>query len=244
MLSIKNLTVSLNNKKILDNFNLNIGSNQIHVLMGPNGCGKSTLSKVIAGHPLYKVQKGSLLFKSKDLLKLSPEERSLCGIFLGFQNPIEISGINNFEFLYFIYNQKNKNLLKKDISPTEFLNILEPYLIELNISKNFLSRGVNEGFSGGEKKKNEILQMLLLAPELAVLDELDSGVDIDSLKDIFTTILRHHKDNNSLLLITHSPKILQFFNDCHVHLMVKGQIKKEGGKELARFVETFGYTNL
>jgi len=153
MLSIENLTVSLNNKKILENFNLNIKENETHILMGPNGCGKSTLSKIIAGHPLYKIESGKIFFNSKNLLNFSPDIRALNGIFLGFQNPIEIPGINNFEFLHFIYNQKNKFLSKSEVSPIEFFSILNPYLSELKIKKNFLDKGLNEGFSGGEKKK-------------------------------------------------------------------------------------------
>ncbi len=244
MLSIKNLTASLNNKKILENFSLYIGSGETHILMGPNGCGKSTLSKIIAGYPLYKIEKGSIFFNSIDLLKLSIENRSLHGIFLGFQNPIEVPGINNFEFLHFIYNQKNKAISEKEVSPLEFLSILEPYMLELKLNKDFLNRAVNEGFSGGEKKKNEILQMLLLEPKLAILDEPDSGVDIDSLKNIFNAILKYRKKSTALLFITHSSKILKFFDSCYVHLMSKGQIKKTGGKELADYIENFGYTSL
>jgi Fe-S cluster assembly ATP-binding protein len=244
MLSIENLTVSLNNKKILENFNLAINENETHILMGPNGCGKSTLSKTIAGHPFYKIENGKIFFKSKDLLNLSPDVRALHGIFLGFQNPIEIPGINNFEFLNFIYNQKNKFLNKNEVSPIEFFSILKPYLSELKIDKNFLERGVNEGFSGGEKKKNEILQLLLLSPDFCILDELDSGVDVDSLKTIFNTISKYRKKNSSFLFITHSSRILKFFENCYVHLMHNGQIIKTGNKELANYIDNFGYTNL
>jgi len=241
MLSINNLDVTINNKQLLKNLNLLIKKNEIHVLMGPNGCGKSTLSKVIAGHPYYKIENGEIFFNSQNILNISPDERATLGIFLSFQNPIEISGINNLEFLHFIYNQKQKILNKNLLSPIEFLSILNPYLSELKINKNFLKRNVNEGFSGGEKKKNEILQMLLLSPKFIILDELDSGVDIDSLQTIFDTILHHKTTDMSFLIITHSLKSLKFFNEYKVHIMQNGQIVKSGTQELALHVENFGY---
>ena len=241
MLLIKNLTVTLNEKKLLNDFNLQINENEIHILMGPNGCGKSTLSKVIAGYSLYKIQKGNIFFQAKNLLATLPEERALLGLFLGFQNPIEIPGINNLEFLHFIYNQKLKFLNKKYVSPIEFLDILNPYLTSLKMSNTFLQRNVNEGFSGGEKKKNEILQMLLLSPKFIILDEIDSGVDIDSLKNIFNTILKYKTNQMSFLFITHSLTILKFFNICNVHIMQNGKIIKSGGIELASYLENYGY---
>lgn len=243
MLIIKNLTASLNDIKIIKNFNLEIKENEIHVLIGPNGCGKSTLSKIISGYPYYKINDGELFYKKEDIKFLAPEIRAQKGIFLGFQYPIEISGINNFEFLHFIYNEKQKFLGQKCITPIKFFSILEPYLKDLNIKKNFLNRNLNEGFSGGEKKKNEILQMLLLSPELIILDELDSGVDIDSLKNICFTILKYRKTNSSFLLITHSSRLFKYFDISLVHLMVDGKIIKTGKKELIEYIENFGYTS-
>lgn len=244
MFTIQNLTASLNDKIILNNFNLEINQNQIHILMGPNGCGKSTLSKIIAGDSLYKINKGDILLHNQSLINLSADVRALNGLFLGFQNPVEIPGVNNFEFLHFIYNKKKTFLGESRISPIEFLSILEPYLIDLQIKKDFLGRSVNYGFSGGEKKKNEILQMLLLSPDMIILDELDSGVDIDALKLIFSAILKYRKKNSSFLIISHSLKILNYIDISFVHLMSNGQIKKTGKKELINYVENFGYSGL
>lgn len=242
MLIINNLTASLNEINIIKNFNLEIKKNEIHILIGPNGCGKSTLSKIIAGYPYYKINEGDLFYKKKDIKYLAPEIRAQNGIFLGFQHPIEISGINNFEFLHLIYNEKQKFLNKKLITPIKFFSILEPYLKDLNMKKNFLNRNLNEGFSGGEKKKNEILQMLLLSPELIILDELDSGVDIDALKDICFTILKYRKKNSSFLLITHSSRLFKYFDISLVHLMINGKIIKTGKKELLEHIENLGYS--
>ena len=184
LLDIQNLQASIENKKILNNLNLQINSNEIHVIMGPNGCGKSTLSKIIAGHPSYKIENGTILFSNKNLLELSPEERSHEGIFLAFQYPVEISGVTNYDFLRLAYNEKQKYLKKPEITHLEFMGLVEKYLKKLKIPTEFLNRDLNQGFSGGEKKRNEILQMLLLEPELIILDELDSGLDMDAIKII------------------------------------------------------------
>ena len=165
LLDIQNLQASIENKKILNNLNLQINSNEIHVIMGPNGCGKSTLSKIIAGHPSYKIENGTILFSNKNLLELSPEERSHEGIFLAFQYPVEISGVTNYDFLRLAYNEKQKYLKKPEITPLEFMGLVEKYLKKLKIPTEFLNRDLNQGFSGGEKKRNEIIQMLLLEPE-------------------------------------------------------------------------------
>jgi Fe-S cluster assembly ATP-binding protein len=242
MLIIKDLIVSLDEKIIIKNLNLTINENEIHILMGPNGCGKSTLSKIIAGFPTYKINSGNIFFNNNNINNECLEIRALNGIFLGFQNPVEIQGVNNFDFLHFIYNEKCKFLGEKSITPINFLSILNPYLKDLNICNDFLNRNVNEGFSGGEKKKNEILQMLLLNPKLIILDEIDSGVDIDSLKRIFLTIKKYKTNKSSVLLITHSFSFLKYFNSFFSHLMINGTIIKTGKKKLIKDIEIFGYT--
>jgi len=244
MLEIKNLIVSINENEILQGLNLTIQKGEIHAIMGTNGSGKSTLSKVLSGHPAYKVISGNIFFEGKDITEYLPEERSKLGIFLGFQYPIEIPGVSNEEFLRTAYNinRKNKNL--EPLNPIDFLNILKKKLEISNLSIDFLSRNVNEGFSGGEKKRNEILQMSLLDPIIAILDEVDSGLDIDALKNLSLTINNFMNKNKSLILITHYQRLLDYIKPDFIHIMHKGKIVKTGDASLAFTLEKEGYESL
>ena len=241
LLDLKNLDVSIEKKKILKNFNLEIKPNEIHVIMGPNGSGKSTLSKVLAGHPAYNVETGTIRFCEQDLLSMSPEERSHAGIFLAFQYPIEISGVTNYDFLRLAYNQKRKFQNKSEVGPLEFMELTQNLIKKLKIKTEFLNRNLNEGFSGGEKKRNEILQMLLLNPKLVILDEIDSGLDVDAIKIICEGIVNNLEKNSSLLVITHYPKILNYLKPTYVHIMIDGKIIKTGNLELVTYLESEGY---
>ena len=230
-------------KKILKDFNLSIKPNEIHVIMGPNGSGKSTLSKVLAGHPIYEINNGMISFKEKDLLKMSPEMRAHEGMFLAFQYPIEISGVTNYDFLHLAYNEKKKYEKKPEVDPLKFMEITQKMLEKLKMKNEFLNRNLNEGFSGGEKKKNEILQMLLLNPKLVILDEIDSGLDIDAVKVICEGIINNLSKNSSLLIITHYPKILTYLKPTYVHIMIDGKIIKTGNIELIKILENEGYNS-
>ena len=241
ILEIKNLEVSINNNQILNKLNLVVNRGEIHAIMGPNGSGKSTFSKVLAGHPAYSVLDGDILFKGSSILGLEPEERSHLGIFLAFQYPIEIPGVSNEDFLRLAYNSKQKFYNKPEIDPIEFLNIIYEKLQLVNMSPAFLSRNVNEGFSGGEKKRNEILQMILLDSELSILDETDSGLDIDALKIISGGINNFMNSEKSIILITHYQRLLDYINPTYVHVMQDGQIIKTGSSELAKELEDKGY---
>lgn len=241
ILQISNLTVQNNSKNILKDFNLQIEENQIHILMGPNGSGKSTLAKTLAGHSNYIISNGSINFLNKDLQNLSIEMRSKEGLFMAFQSPPEISGLTNFDFFQLIYNEHQKHLLKKELSPIEFLPIIINLFEKLNFSKEFLYRNLNEGFSGGEKKKNEILQLLLLKPKLIILDEIDSGLDIDALKQICMILKSEIK--SSLLVITHNSKIIDLLNPDFVHIFFEGKIQKTGGPELGKLLDQSGYNS-
>ena len=241
MLEIKDLQVSINENQILKNLNLTINKGEIHAIMGPNGSGKSTLSKVLAGHPAYTITNGHVSFKGSDILELEPEERSHLGIFLAFQYPIEIPGVTNEDFLRLSYNAKQKFYNKPAVDPIEFLNIIYKKLELINMSPVFLSRNVNEGFSGGEKKRNEILQMILLDSELAILDETDSGLDIDALKTISLGINNFMNSSKSILLITHYQRLLDYIKPTYVHVMHNGKIIKTGSAELAKELEEKGY---
>jgi Fe-S cluster assembly ATP-binding protein len=244
MLEIKNLIVSINENEILRGVNLTIQKGEIHAIMGTNGSGKSTLSKVLSGHPAYKVISGNIFFEGKDITEYLPEERSKLGIFLGFQYPIEIPGVSNEEFLRTAYNLNRKNKNLEPLNPIDFLNILKKKLEISNLSIDFLSRNVNEGFSGGEKKRNEILQMSLLDPIIAILDEVDSGLDIDALKNLSLTINNFMNKNKSLLLITHYQRLLDYIKPDFIHIMHKGKIVKTGDASLAFTLEKEGYESL
>ena len=241
LLEIKDLQVSINENKILKNLNLKINKGEIHAIMGPNGSGKSTFSKVLAGHPAYSVLNGDIFFKGLSILELEPEERSHLGIFLAFQYPIEIPGVSNEDFLRLAYNSKQKFYNKPEIDPIEFLTIVNEKLKLVSMSPLFLSRNVNEGFSGGEKKRNEILQMILLNSELSILDETDSGLDIDALKIISTGINNFMSPDKSIILITHYQRLLDYINPTFVHVMQNGKIIKTGSADLAKELENKGY---
>lgn len=241
LLEIKDLQVSINENQILKNLNLKINKGEIHAIMGPNGSGKSTFSKVLAGHPAYVVSNGEIFFKGFSILALGPEQRSHLGIFLAFQYPIEIPGVSNEDFLRLAYNSKQKFYNKPEVDPLEFLKIICEKLKLVNMSPLFLSRNVNEGFSGGEKKRNEILQMILLDSELTILDETDSGLDIDALKIISTGINNFMNPSKSLILITHYQRLLDYINPTYVHVMQDGKIIKTGSAELAKELENKGY---
>jgi Fe-S cluster assembly ATP-binding protein len=241
LLEVKNLHVSINNNEILKDFNLTINQGEIHAIMGPNGSGKSTFSKVLAGHPAYLIEDGDIFFKGSSILDLKPEQRSHLGIFLAFQYPIEIPGVSNEDFLRLAYNSKQKFYNKPEVDPIEFLSIINEKLQLVNMSPLFLSRNVNEGFSGGEKKRNEILQMILLDSELAILDETDSGLDIDALKIISTGINNFMNSSKSILLITHYQRLLDYIKPTYVHVMQDGQIIKTGPAKLATELEMKGY---
>lgn len=241
LLEIKNLQVSINDNEILKNLNLTVNEGEIHAIMGPNGSGKSTFSKILAGHPAYSVLGGDIIFKGSSILDLEPEERSHMGIFLAFQYPIEIPGVSNEDFLRLAYNSKQKFYNRPEVDPLEFLSIITEKLKLVNMSAAFLGRNVNEGFSGGEKKRNEILQMILLDSQLTILDETDSGLDIDALKTISNGINNFMSPDKSIILITHYQRLLDYINPTYVHVMQNGKIIKTGSADLAKELETRGY---
>lgn len=241
ILAIRNLEASIEKKKILNDFHLDIAQSEIHVLMGPNGSGKSTLSKVLAGHPAYQIQKGSIFFQNQNLLDLAPEIRSHEGLFLAFQYPLEIPGLTNYDFLRIAFNEKRKYWNLPEVTPLEFMQVIQTFLQQLKIKEEFLHRNVNEGFSGGEKKRNEILQMLLLQPKLVILDEIDSGLDIDAIKIICDGILENISPETSLLVITHYPKMITYLKPDFVHIMREGKIIQTGNAGLVEQLENFGY---
>ena len=237
MLEIKELTVTVEGKKILKNFSLTVLPGEIHAIMGPNGAGKSTLAKVLAGHPFYEVTEGSILFNGADLLELDPEERAKLGLFMSFQYPLEIKGISNFEFLKHAYMAIHGSKLEND----EFKAILQPVLETMKIKESFLERDLNDGFSGGEKKRNEILQMLVLNPKCVVLDETDSGLDIDALRIVGDGVNHFMAKDKMIVLITHYQRLLNHIKPHFVHVMVDGKIVQSGGPELALQLEEKGY---
>ena len=241
ILEINNLKVNINKSEILKNLNLEINKGEVHAIMGPNGSGKSTLSKVLAGHPAYEVISGQILFKGVNVLDLDPDQRSHLGIFLAFQYPIEIPGVSNEDFLRLAYNAKQKFNNKSEVDPLEFLMIIKEKLKLVDMSTSFLDRNVNEGFSGGEKKRNEILQMMLLDSELSILDETDSGLDIDALKIISRGINTFMQAEKAIILITHYQRLLDYIKPTFVHVMRNGKIIRTGSAELAKELESKGY---
>lgn len=241
ILSVKNLTAEVDGTPILKGFNLEMKAGEIHAIMGPNGSGKSTFSKVLAGHPAYTVTGGEILFQGQNLLELEPEERARSGVFLAFQYPLEIPGVSNLDFLRVAYNSRQKHLGKEELDAFDFDDLVQQRLDIVKMDPAFLGRSVNEGFSGGEKKRNEILQMALLEPTLAILDETDSGLDIDALKIVANGVNQLANANNSMLVITHYQRLLDYIIPDFVHVMAKGQIVTSGGKELALELEAKGY---
>jgi len=241
ILEIKNLQACINENKILKSLNLTINKGEIHAIMGPNGSGKSTFSKVLAGHPAYDVLDGEILFKGKSIIDLEPEERSHLGLFLAFQYPIEIPGVSNEDFLRLAYNAKQAFLEKPEVDPIEFFSIITQKLELVDMLPTFLSRNVNEGFSGGEKKRNEILQMILLDSDVSILDETDSGLDIDALKIISKGINTFMNEDKAIILITHYQRLLDYVQPHYVHVMQNGKIIKTGNADLAKELEAKGY---
>ncbi|PCI36781.1 MAG: Fe-S cluster assembly ATPase SufC [Thiotrichales bacterium] len=241
MLQINNLHAEVAGKQILKDFNLQIKPGEVHAIMGPNGTGKSTLGNVLAGNDKYLVTKGSVTFCEQDLLALSPEARAHLGIFLAFQYPVEIPGVNNMYFLRTAFNSLRKQRNEKPLDAMDFISTLKEKLSLVGLASSFLERGVNEGFSGGEKKRNEILQMLLLEPKLAILDETDSGLDIDALQIVAKAVNHLRNKDRSFLIITHYQRLLQHIVPDYVHVLHNGKIVKTGGKELALELEEKGY---
>lgn len=241
ILTVRDLTADVDGTSILKGLNLEIKAGEIHAIMGPNGSGKSTFSKVLAGHPDYEVTGGEVIFQGQNLLELEPEERSQSGIFLAFQYPLEIPGVSNLDFLRVAYNAKRKAKNLEELDAFDFDELVREKLDVVKMDDRFLSRSVNEGFSGGEKKRNEILQMAILEPTLAILDETDSGLDIDALKIVAGGVNQLASPQNATLLITHYQRLLNYIVPDFVHVMADGRILRTGGKELAHELEAKGY---
>ena len=245
MLEVKSLSAHIGEGEsitpILKGINLSVKAGEVHAIMGPNGSGKSTLSKIIAGHPDYSVTQGEILFNGENILELEADERSRKGIFMGFQYPVEIPGVNNAEFLRMAYNQRRKAEGKEEADPLDFEEILDAKMKALDMDGRFKERSINEGFSGGEKKRNEILQMAVLDPALAILDETDSGLDVDALKIVAGGINRLRGPSKAIVLITHYQRLLDYVQPDFVHVLSGGRIVKSGGKDLALEVENKGY---
>jgi len=244
ILSVKNLTANIDDKEILKGFNLEVKAGEIHAIMGLNGSGKSTFSKVLSGHPGYQVTGGEISFLGQDLLELAPEERALAGIFLAFQYPIEIPGVSNLDFLRVANNAHQKHKGLEELDAFDFDELVREKLDIVKMRDEFLERSVNEGFSGGEKKRNEILQMALLEPKLAILDETDSGLDIDALRIVASGVNQLANENNALILITHYQRLLDYIVPDFVHVVSDGRIIKTGTKELALELEEQGYDDV
>lgn len=245
MLKIKNLHAKINTGNgILKGLNLQINSGEVHAIMGPNGSGKSTLAGVLAGREDYEITDGQMLFDNKDLSELSPEQRAVAGLFLAFQYPVEIPGVNNMYFLKAAVNSLRKANGESELDAFDFMNLIKTKMQLLEIDEKFMQRSVNEGFSGGEKKRNEILQMLILEPKLAVLDETDSGLDIDALQIVAKGVNSMRNKDRSIVIITHYQRLLNYIVPDFVHVLVNGKIIKSGGKELALELEENGYGSL
>ncbi len=241
MLEIKQLQASVEDKPILKGLNLTVRKGEIHAVMGPNGAGKSTLAKVLAGDPSYEVTGGEVLLEGQNILELAPEERSHLGLFMSFQYPVEIPGISNLQFLHSAYNAKLKALGKVPVSEEGFHKILDEKMALVDIRSEFKTRNLNEGFSGGEKKRNEILQMAVLEPKLAILDETDSGLDIDAMRIVAKGVNSLMSPDNALILITHYQRLLDYIRPDFVHVVIDGKIVQSGGPELALMLEEKGY---
>jgi Fe-S cluster assembly ATP-binding protein len=241
LLEVRGLRATVNGIEILKGMDITVKSGEIHAIMGPNGSGKSTFAKVLAGHPAYEVTAGTVAFEGKNLFELKPEERARAGLFLGFQYPIEIPGVANSQFLRLAYNTVQIERGKDELDPLEFDDFVREKMKLLEMNPDFLDRSVNEGFSGGEKKRNEILQMALLEPRLAILDETDSGLDIDALRVVAGGVNQLANKDNGTVLVTHYQRLLNYITPDYVHVMESGSIIKTGSKELALELESRGY---
>ena len=241
MLNIKNIHTTINETKILNGLSLEIAPGEVHAIMGPNGSGKSTLAKVLAGQDDCEITEGEIQYKGENLLDLSIEERSREGIFVGFQYPVEIPGLNNSQFLRASINAKRKHNEEEEMSAVDFLKLARETIEILEIPQTFLNRGVNEGFSGGEKKRNEIFQMTMLNPDIAILDETDSGLDIDALKIVAKGVNEFKNENKAIILITHYQRLLDYIEPDYVHVLSNGKIIESGDKSLAHRLEQTGY---
>jgi FeS assembly ATPase SufC len=241
MLKINDLHASIGDKEILKGINLEVKPGEVHAIMGPNGSGKSTLSAVLAGRESYEVTSGSVSFKGRDLLTLSPEERSWAGLFLGFQYPVEIPGVSNVNFIKAAVNEHRKQKDLPALTAAQFLKMMREKMAYVEMDSSFSSRGVNVGFSGGEKKRNEIFQMAMLDPDLAILDETDSGLDVDALRIVATGVNKMKRPDNAFIVITHYQRLLDYIVPDVIHVLYKGRIIKTAGKELALEIEKRGY---
>ena len=241
ILQVHGVDAGIEGKTILKNFHLQVKSGEVHAIMGPNGSGKSTLAKVLAGDSHYEVTKGKIFYEGQDLLALEPEERALRGLFMAFQYPVEIAGVNNASFLRMAYNAKRKFNKQPELDPLEFDELLREKIKIVDMKEDFIRRSVNHGFSGGEKKRNEIVQMAVLEPKLAVLDETDSGLDIDALRQVAEGVNQLRKSDNAILLITHYQRLLDYVKPDVVHILSNGRIVKSGPAALAQELEKKGY---
>jgi len=241
MLEIKNLHAGVKGKSILDGLNLKVKPGELHAIMGRNGSGKSTLANIITGRENYEITSGELTYDGKDLIEMAPEDRALEGIFMSFQYPVVIPGVNNTYFLRAALNAKLKHFGKKEINAADFMRLIREKLKLVNMDEKYLSRAVNDGFSGGEKKRNEILQMLTLEPKLSILDETDSGLDIDALKIVANGVNKLKNKNNAVIIITHYQRLLNYISPDFVHVLHDGKIVKSGTKDLAKKLEAKGY---
>jgi Fe-S cluster assembly ATP-binding protein len=241
MLEIRGLRASVQGTEILHGVDLAIRAGEVHAIMGPNGSGKSTLAQVLAGHPAYTVTAGTVTYEGKDLLALAPEERAREGVFLAFQYPVEIKGITNAYFLRSALNAIRKHRGLEELDPIDFLGVLEEKAKVVELGDEMMNRPVNDGFSGGEKKRNEILQMAVLEPRLAILDETDSGLDIDALKIVASAVNKLRRPDNATLIVTHYQRLLNHITPDYVHVLADGRIVRSGGKELAHELEARGY---
>jgi Fe-S cluster assembly ATP-binding protein len=241
VLEIRDLHATVDGKEILRGISLTVNKGEVHAIMGPNGSGKSTLAKILAGHPAYEVTKGEVLFEGRNLLELAPDERAREGVFLAFQYPVEVPGVSNAQFLRLAYNEKRKHRSEEELDPLEFKDLLAERAKIVEMDAGLMSRSVNEGFSGGEKKRNEILQMAVLEPKLAVLDETDSGLDIDALRVVADGVNKLRTPDNAIILVTHYQRLLNYIVPDRVHVLYRGRIVRSGGKELALALEEKGY---
>jgi Fe-S cluster assembly ATP-binding protein len=241
LLEIKNLHAGIESREILKGLNLSVDKGEVHAIMGPNGSGKSTLAKVLTGHPSYQVTQGEVLYEGKNLLELDPDERAREGVFLAFQYPVEIPGVSNAQFLRLAYNEKMRHFGQEELDPLEFNDYLKEKAKIVEMDRSFMNRAVNQGFSGGEKKRNEILQMAVLEPKLAVLDETDSGLDIDALRIVAEGVNKLRSPDKAIVVVTHYQRLLNYIVPDFVHVLADGKIVKDGGKELALELEAKGY---